>query len=134
MSALTIDVPPRLRERLLQEAAEHGWDVEEYSRRLLEALFQKRRRSGARTFSREVLTAIFREGYATMKGSSLIDDWIVEAREEEARRMALRVLGKRFGELPGALVERIQSAEAEWRERLLDRAMEVESIEQRNVE
>lgn len=68
------------------------------------------------------------------KGSSFIDDWIEEgeARGEanEARRLAERILTRRFGPLPESLTHRIQAGEREWCEDLAIRASEVESLEE----
>jgi predicted transposase YdaD len=95
-------------------------------------------RIGTRDFARDVLEAIFREELPAMQGASIIDDWITEGeargeargRTEEARRLTLRLLRKRFGELPSALAARIKGADAAWCEALLERALEVESLEE----
>ena len=67
-------------------------------------------------------------------GTTIIDDWIAEGeargRYEQARRIAMSVFWKRFGELPSALVERIEQASAEECERLVERALEIESLEE----
>lgn len=51
-----------------------------------------------------------------------------EGRVVEARRLTLRVLTKRFGDLPAEWVQRMEAAPAEWCERVLERALEVESL------
>lgn len=61
-------------------------------------------------------------------GSGFIDDWIAEggakgeARGEvrEARRLAEHLLSKQFGKLPEVLITRMQVADKEGCERLLD--------------
>lgn len=62
-----------------------------------------------------------------MQDLGLIGDWIMEgeARGEtsRARKTALRFLIKRFGTLPPALLERIEQADADWCDALLDRAI-----------
>src|SRR5262249_11843859 len=71
-----------------------------------------------------------------VKGSGFMGDWIevgvargeARGRTEEARSLAVNLLSKRFGALPEALVKHIQAAEKEWCERLLERAMEVETL------
>jgi predicted transposase YdaD len=97
-------------------------------------------RIAARDLSRGVLEAIFREGLPMVRGASIIDDWIAEGeargradgelhgRAEEARRFTLRLLRKRFGELPPALVARIEAADAEACEALAEAALEAESV------
>ena len=73
-----------------------------------------------------------------MKDLGLIGDWIregeargealgkaegkAEGEAETARRMTQRFLVKRFGTLPTALLERIEQADADWCDNLLDRA------------
>jgi hypothetical protein len=49
-------------------------------------------------------------------------------RAEATRRMVLRVLRARFGELPEALVAQVEAAEPEWCEELAERAARAESL------
>jgi predicted transposase YdaD len=98
-------------------------------------------RVAARDFSRGALEAIFRKELPMVQGASSIDDWIEEGRmegrmegreqgrTEAARTIALRILRTRFGELPPALVERVEGADAAWCEALVERAVEVESLD-----
>ena len=66
-----------------------------------------------------------------LQEAGIIEDWIAEGEArgtvEEARKFALLVLSKRFGELPTTLAARIQKAEATWCELLVSHALEVES-------
>jgi predicted transposase YdaD len=74
---------------------------------------------GARFFARELLEAIFREEMEMLKEAGFIEEWIQEgeARGEargqlrEARRFLLQQLEGRFGELPPAVVARVEQAE-----------------------
>ena len=93
----------------------------------------------SRSFSREWLRTLLEEREInTMKDLGLIGDWIregeargealgkaegkAEGEAETARRMTQRFLVKRFGTLPTALLERIEQADADWCDNLLDRA------------
>jgi hypothetical protein len=51
-----------------------------------------------------------------------------QGRTEEARRLTLRLLRARFGDLPAALVARIEQADPEWCEDLAERAQRVETV------
>jgi hypothetical protein len=74
-------------------------------------------RVGARDFSRTVLERIFREMLPMVRGATIIDDWIAEGeargeargRETTAREVALELLRERFGELPDAIVRRVEA-------------------------
>lgn len=80
-------------------------------------------RIGARDFSRSVLEGIFREMLPMVKSATVIDDWIAEGeargevrgaargRLEEARELALRLLRKRFPDLPERLARRVEALE-----------------------
>ena len=97
----------------------------------------------SKSFNREWLKTLFEEKeIKTMKELGLIGDWIREGeargkaegeargkaegeargKAETARRMTQRFLVKRFGTLPTALLERIEQADADWCDNLLDRA------------
>jgi hypothetical protein len=111
-------------------------------------LFALAIRIAERNFPRAVLNRLFKEVEPMVKGSSFIADWIEEGvaqgvaqgmaqgmaqgeaqgETREARRLALHLLSRRFGALPEALVERIQAAEKEWCEQLLERAMGAETL------
>ncbi len=99
----------------------------------------------SRRFNRAWLEALLDEKeIKTMKELGLIGDWIEEGRAEgrvegEARGKAegetegtrktvLRFLVKRFGTLPVELLERIEQADSEWCNTLLDRAITAESL------
>ena len=47
---------------------------------------------------------------------------------EEARKIVLRFLVKRFGTLPPALLKRVEQADADWCHTLLDKAMDAEAL------
>jgi hypothetical protein len=82
---------------------------------------------GTRFFARELLEAIFREEMEMLKEAGFIEEWIQEGvargeavgeargeargRLREARRFLLRQLEGRFGELPPAVVARVEQAE-----------------------
>ena len=99
-------------------------------------LFVLAARIASRNFARSVLIRLFKEVIPLAKGSSFVDDWIEEgeargeARGEanEARRLANVLLRRRFKELPEALAAKINSAEKDWCEGLLERAMTVETL------
>ena len=91
----------------------------------------------SKSFSRAWLRTLLEEQEInTMKDLGLIGDWIqegeargrAEGRAETARRMTQRFLVKRFGTLSTALLERIEQADADWCENLLDRAEEAASL------
>jgi len=89
---------------------------------------------GTRFFLRSVLNALFAEELPMLKDAGIIGDWIEEGeargRAEATRRLTLRLLRSRFGDLPSALVERIAQAEPEWCEELVERAMQSESLDE----
>lgn len=76
---------------------------------------------GVRQFSRALLQSVFREEIAMIKESSIFDDWfqereaLGEARGEVrgARKVLLRQLSKRFGELPAPVTARIEELDAD---------------------
>ena len=90
----------------------------------------------SKRFSRAWLRTLFAEEINTMQDLGLIGDWIQEGeargeargRAETARRMTQRFLVKRFGTLPPALLERIEQADADWCDMLLDRAADVGTL------
>ena len=95
----------------------------------------------SKSFNREWLEALLEEKeIRTMKELGLIGDWIREGRAEgkaegraeggaeTARRMTQRFLVKRFGTLPTTLLERIEQADADWCDNLLDRAIEAANL------
>jgi predicted transposase YdaD len=96
---------------------------------------------GTRYFSREVLLELFREEMQMLKEASVIQEWIdeseareraegeVQGRTEEARRLALRLLRERLGELPLEVVERVEKESAEWCEDLVVRTLTVNSLQ-----
>jgi hypothetical protein len=99
-------------------------------------------RVGARDFSRVVLERVFREMLPMVRGATIIDDWIAEGeargeargetrgREGEARQMALRLLRRRFGDLPASLVSRVERLEVAECETLAERLVDGASLEQ----
>ena len=108
--------------------------------------------AATRGFAQALLNPIFAEDYEKMKNTTLIGQWLEEAeaagravgiaegiaegkaegeargRTETARRMTLRFLVKRFGTLPPALLERIEQADADWCDNLLDRAADAAGL------
>ena len=103
----------------------------------------------SKRFSSQWLSTLFEEKEVnTMQKYGLIGDWIREGeargeargkaegqaegeargRAETARRMTQRFLVKRFGTLPNALIERIEQADADWCDHLLDRAEDAASL------
>ena len=91
---------------------------------------------GSRYFSRALLRTFFQKEIDTMQDLGLIGDWMEEreargvarGRVAEARRMALRLLVKRFGTLPPALLERIEQADADWCDDLHERAIDAANL------
>jgi len=93
---------------------------------------------GSRFFARGLLEAIFREEMVMLKEASFIEEWIQEgiaegeARGEArgellgARRLLLRQLQQRFGELPPSVAARVEQGDLaqceEWGLRLLQAA------------
>jgi predicted transposase YdaD len=94
---------------------------------------------GTRYFVRGVLDAMFKEELMSLRDLGIISEWIAESeargraegeaqgRANEARRLTLRLLRNRFGELPASLVEEIGRLDPEGCEALLERAMQVET-------
>ena len=58
---------------------------------------------------------------------------VAQAQGKEARLMTLRVLRKRFGRLPAPIVKRIGATDAATCEALVDRALEVDSLQELGV-
>jgi hypothetical protein len=110
----------------------------------------------ARTFGRRVLKAIFWEELAMLNEADelmemllevgLVQKWgrdprvsgpiqaeaeakgKAEGKAEAVREMTLAFLTRRFGELPEALKAQIETADAEWCQRLFDRAITAASL------
>ncbi|HEU4752960.1 MAG TPA: hypothetical protein VFU47_07610, partial [Armatimonadota bacterium] len=78
----------------------------------------------------------FREEMEMLKGVDFIDEWIAEgeargeARGElrKARETALRVLRRRFREIPPSAVELVENMDAQACDDLVLRAMEASSL------
>ena len=97
---------------------------------------------GTRYFSRDVLETLFREELEMLKGASIIDEWIEQGvakgmaegmargRAVAARQMLLRLMRRRFGELPASAVTRVESETPEWCEEMAERVMEAKSLEE----
>ena len=109
-----------------------------------------------RQFARSLLEEIFAEDLQTMEDLGIVGDWmkkweqkgLTEGRAQGvaqgvaegmaqgmaqgeaigARRTALFVMKKRFGSLPPALVERVEQADAEWCNTLLERALQSAAV------
>lgn len=99
-------------------------------------------RVGARDLPRAMMEAIFRETLPMSEATTIIDDWIAEGEArgeargraegelEATRRVAIRFLRSRFGELPATLVEHVSAADADYCEDLLVRAGSAESLQE----
>jgi predicted transposase YdaD len=101
---------------------------------------------GTRYFGRELLLELFREEMEMLKEASIIQDGLDdseargravgeaegEARGQtrEARRILLRQLRRRFGDLPEEVVDRIQNADRDWCEAMVDRLFEAGSLDE----
>jgi predicted transposase YdaD len=105
---------------------------------------------GRRFFRRETLEALFLEDREMLKEIDFVQEWLAESRREGAeeglerglergreegrtemaRRLALDLLRERFGDLPAAVVARIQSADAEWCADLARRVARAGSLEE----
>jgi hypothetical protein len=87
---------------------------------------------GTRYFSRAVLEQLFREEWQMAKAANIIEEWVLEGeargRANEAREFLLQLLRVRFGELPAAMVERIQSEDPAWCRDVATRAFDAKSL------
>ena len=96
---------------------------------------------GLRYFGRDTLERLFREELEMLKEASVIQEWLEQAAEEaeargeargEARRaraMLRRLLSRRFGELPEAVVRHIEQQDADWCEAMAVQAITAPSLE-----
>jgi hypothetical protein len=84
---------------------------------------------GTRYFVRERLLELFREEMAMLKEASVIQEWIEEAEAREARRLVLRLLERSFGDLPSAVVARVESEGRDWCEDLAVRVLGARSLQ-----
>lgn len=90
----------------------------------------------SKRFSRQWLRTLFQQEINTMQDLGLVGDWImegeargrVEGETEGTRKTTLRFLVKRFGTLPPSLLERIEQADADWCDLLLERASAAQSL------
>jgi len=93
---------------------------------------------GTRYLGREVLDMLFQEELPPLQELGIIGDWIAASkaegnaagRLEEARRLTLQVLRTRFSEIPPELVNRVEAADVETCERLFDRALRAQSLQE----
>src|SRR5207248_6258620 len=91
---------------------------------------------GLRNLSEGVVRAGFREDLKMIKESPLISGWIEEAgltgeargEARASRRALLLRLRSRFGQIPADLAARVEAADVEWCERVLERAARAESL------
>jgi len=65
-----------------------------------------------------------------LKEASFIEEWIQEGEARGARQMLLRLLRKRFGELPATAVARLEAADLAACEALAERVLEANSLEE----
>ncbi len=106
-----------------------GLDVDDRQRSELFALSIM---VGRKYFTEDILQAVFGEEIPMIKELSFIDEWITEGKAEGKaegeRQMVLRLLNKKFGNIPPAAVERINTADPAWCERMFDRAVDATSL------
>ncbi|MES4792889.1 MAG: transposase, partial [Chloroflexota bacterium] len=80
------------------------------------------------------LWEIFAEERQMLKESSIAQEWIsegrAEGRAEGARRALLRLLRARFGEMSPAAVGRVEKADADWCEEMIERAAAAETLDE----
>jgi Domain of unknown function (DUF4351) len=84
---------------------------------------------GTRYFVRERLLELFREEMTMLKDASVIQEWIEEAEAREARRLVRRLLERSFGELPAAVVDRVETEGRDWCEDLAVRILDAQSLQ-----
>lgn len=100
---------------------------------------------GARHFDRDFLWRFFREEAKMIKESIFIDEWLEEKLEEGLQRglergiqkekhrsrwlILMRILRRRFGELPLSLEEQLELLSADELDTLLDLALDVPDLE-----
>ena len=88
---------------------------------------------GLRCVTQQIVWDVFRGEIDTMKSAGFIQEWLTESREqgrsEEARKLALTLLTKRFGQLPDELVVRIQNAGGDWCEQVITSALDASRLE-----
>jgi hypothetical protein len=89
---------------------------------------------------RSVLETLFREELQMLKEATFIDEWIQQeiqqgraegetaGRAVAARQILLRLLRQRFGELPAAVLSRVESATAEWCEEMAVRVLTAKTL------
>jgi predicted transposase YdaD len=105
---------------------------------------------GTRYFARELLQTLFREELQMLKEASFVEEWLNDALEQglqrglqqgedrgrstEARQMLLTILRERFGELPAAVIERIEREGPEWCRSMVARAVKIDSLDDLDLE
>lgn len=86
------------------------------------------------SFSKDLLRAIFREELDMVQHGGIIEEWITEAEARGVQESTIRVLTLRLGELPDALIERINKSDKDWCYRLMERTFSVESLDELTIE
>ncbi len=93
----------------------------------------------SREFSRDMLKILFKKEIDMGLYDTVYDDWIREAEkraeergeergEAKIRRLCLKMLSLRLGELPLEVVESINNANSDRCERLMEQAIKIESV------
>lgn len=89
---------------------------------------------GLRYFGRDLLLRLFREELDMLKGANIIEEWMVErealGEAKQARSMLLRLLRARFGDLPEAVVQRVETEDPEWCEETAERTLTAKSLDE----
>lgn len=90
-----------------------------------------------KSLPQETLLEIFRKDITMLKDTPIIRDWIRESKEdgirigtEGVRRSTLRLIKSKFIDIPESLEIRIRNADMDWCDRLSERIMSIESLDQ----
>lgn len=107
-------------------------------------------RLGQISFTREVLSIIFREELDMVRHGGIVEDWIAEEASraeargvkqgvkqgvaEGAQQATIKALSLRLGKLPDELIHQINKAEPDWCYQLMESAFKVESLSELKIE
>ena len=102
----------------------------------------------SRQFSRNIVISLFREEVGMIYERGLVDDWLdereaigkeegkiegkKEGKLETARAMLSRFLTKKFRIVPEDLLAKIETSDLEWCNRLFDKSITLQSLEELN--
>ena len=92
---------------------------------------------GMHYFEESLVRAVFGSRFEEIRKMGVIDRWLDEKYQEGvdqgARQVVLRLLADKFGQIPAAVTERVQQADANWCQNLTLQVARARTLEELNL-